>query len=94
MPQQPRQRIGFQLDKVQHGYDPDDWKSMETVGPGAREIRVKDENGIYRAIYVAKFEEAIYVLHCFQKKSEKTEQHDIEVARKRYNELLAERNGK
>ncbi|EQC01653.1 hypothetical protein B738_03300 [Photorhabdus temperata subsp. temperata M1021] len=57
------------MDRVQQGKDPDDWKPMSTVGAGVKEIRVKDADGIYRVMYVAKFEEAVYVLHCFQKKN-------------------------
>jgi phage-related protein len=62
---------GHQLDQVQHGFEPDDWKPMNTVRQGVREIRIRDESGVFRVIYVAKFSDAIYVLHCFQKKSQK-----------------------
>ena len=58
---------GFELGKVQAGLSPSDWKPFDEVGPGTREIRLRDTSGIYRVMYVAKFEEAIYVLHCFQK---------------------------
>ncbi|KER00958.1 type II toxin-antitoxin system RelE/ParE family toxin, partial [Photorhabdus temperata] len=71
--------------------DPDDWKPMSTVGAGVKEIRVKDADGIYRVMYVAKFEEAVYVLHCFQKKTEQTSLKDIALAKKRFKELLQER---
>ena len=64
-----KKEAGFQLGKVQTGLDPDDWKPFGKVGSGTREIRLGDANGIYRVMYVAKFEEAIYVLHCFQKKN-------------------------
>lgn len=58
----------FQLGKVQVGLDPDDWKPFDNAGAGTKEIRIRETSGIYRVMYVAKFEEAVYVLHCFQKK--------------------------
>src|SRR5258705_12719556 len=70
---------GFQLRMVQAGEDPLDWKSMRSVGPGAIEIRVH-RGGEYRVVYVAKFRESIYVLHCFGKKTQKTSQADIDKA--------------
>lgn len=85
-----RREIGHQLDQVQHGRAPDDWKPMNTVGPGVNEIRVRDEAGAFRVLYVAKFADAIFVLHCFQKKTEKTSKADLELAAKRYRELLRE----
>lgn len=75
--------MGHQLFLVQRGLEPDDWKPMASVGAGVREIRVRDAAGIFRTIYLATRPEAIYVLHCFQKKTQRTEQHDIELARKR-----------
>ena len=68
-PEEPRRDAGFQLGRVQAGLDPDDWRPFDDVGAGTREIRVKDLGGTFRVMYVAKFEEAIYVLHCFQKKN-------------------------
>jgi len=62
-----RREAGFELSNVQAGLQPSDWKPMNTIGAGAVEIRIKDKDGIYRVIYVARFEEAIYVLHAFQK---------------------------
>jgi phage-related protein len=85
-----RQEAGYQLDLVQHGLEPSDWKPMGTVGQGAQEIRVRDETGVFRVIYVAKFAEAVYVLHCFQKKTQKTSKTDIDLAAKRYRGLLKE----
>jgi phage-related protein len=70
--------------------EPDDWKPMSSVGQSVREIRIRDEAGAFRVIYVAKFADAIYVLHCFQKKTEKTSKADIDLAAKRYRELLKE----
>lgn len=61
-----------------------------SVGPGVQEIRIRDKDGIFRVIHVTKFADAIYVLHCFQKKTQKTERTDIDLAAKRYRELLQE----
>jgi len=63
-----RREAGFELSNVQAGLQPSDWKPMNTIGAGAVEIRIKDSTGIYRVIYVARFEEAVYVLHAFQKR--------------------------
>ncbi|MBL8290642.1 MAG: type II toxin-antitoxin system RelE/ParE family toxin [Bryobacterales bacterium] len=75
---------------MQKGREPDDWKPMNTVGQGVKEIRIRDEAGAFRILYVAKFADAIYVLHCFQKKNEKTSKADVDLAAKRYRELLKE----
>lgn len=87
-PDDARREAGFQLGKVQAGLDPDDWKPFDDVGSGAREIRIKDSHGIFRVMYVAKFEEAIYVLHCFQKKSEATAKKDKDIAETRYRAIV------
>ena len=63
---------------------------MNTVGQSVKEIRIRDEAGAFRVLYVTKFADAIYVLHCFQKKTEKTSKADVELAAKRYRELLKE----
>jgi phage-related protein len=85
-----RREAGHQLDQVQNGREPDDWKPMNTVGQSVKEIRIRDEAGTFRVLYVAKFADAIYVLHCFQKKTEKTSKADVELAAKRYREVLKE----
>jgi len=85
-----RKEAGYQLDRLENGIDPEDWKPMPTIGAGVREIRVRDESGAYRVIYVAKFANAIYVLHAFQKKTQKTDKRDLDLAAKRYRELLQE----
>jgi len=90
-PAEARRAAGHQIDQVQHGGEPDDWKPMKTVGKGVKEIRVRDATGAFRVLYVAKFPEAVYVLHCFQKKTEKTSQPDLDLAAKRYRDLLKER---
>ena len=86
-----RRDAGFELSNVQAGLQPGDWKPMNNVGAGAVEIRIKDKGGIFRVIYVARFEEAIYVLHAFQKKSQKTRKADIELAKARYKALAEQR---
>jgi phage-related protein len=65
---------------VQEGLEPDDWKPMNGIGPGVSEIRIRERDGAFRVIYVAKLEDAIYVLHCFQKKTQKTSSDDIALA--------------
>jgi phage-related protein len=84
MPYSVRHDIGHELMRVQLGEHPADFKPMPTVGAGACEIRVHDESGAYRAIYVARFKNAIYVLHAFQKKSRKTAKRDVDLAKVRY----------
>jgi len=81
-----KRESGYQLDRVQHGLDPQDWKPMTSIGTGVREIRIQD-HGQYRIIYVAKFSDAIYVLHAFQKKTQKTRKTDIDTAKREYEAL-------
>jgi phage-related protein len=93
-PNDARQDAGYQVHRVQEGHDPDDWKPMGTVGKGAREILIWEAHGKYRVIYVAHIEEAIYVLHAFQKKDESTPKANIDSARRRYRALMQElKNG-
>ena len=89
-PGEAKRVAGYQLEKVQAGREPADWKPMPSIGVGVNEIRVR-EGGAFRVIYVAKFSEAVYVLHAFQKKSRKTAKPDIELARKRFRTLIQER---
>jgi len=89
-PQAARREAGYQLDQVQRGRDPDDWKPMNTVGQGVKEIRIRDATGAFRVMYVAKFADAVYVLHCFQKKTQKTRKADLDLAGQRYRDLLKE----
>lgn len=86
-PEEARQDAGYQLDKVQRGEQPDDFKPMPAVGKGVEEIRIVDESGAYRVIYFARRAEAVYVLHAFQKKTQATPKRDIEVARERLEQL-------
>lgn len=87
-PASARRRAGYQLDRVQRGLDPEDWKPMATVGPGVREIRVRDDAGAFRVLYVATLADAVYVLHCFAKKGPQTSKLDIQLAVKRYKDLM------
>jgi phage-related protein len=89
-PEAAKREAGYQLERVQAGKEPVDWKPMPSVGLGVNEIRVRLD-GAFRLIYVAKFQEAVYVLHAFQKKSRKTAKEDIELARKRFRALVQER---
>ena len=93
-PKDARKEAGFQLGKVQAGLEPTDWKAFDDVGGGTREIRIHDASGIYRVMYVAKFEEAIYVLHCFQKKTQVTSKQDKAIATARYRAVVNARKGK
>jgi len=87
-PEDARQDAGYQLDQVQRGKQPSDFKPMPTVGKGVEELRVWDDSGTFRVMYVAQLREAIYVLHAFQKKTRSTSKQDIEVATHRYAELM------
>jgi len=89
-PEAARRQAGYELDKVQHGLDPTDWKPMGGVGAGAREIRIRDDSGAFRVLYVAKFAQTIYVLHCFQKKTQTTRKADLDLAAQRYRDLAKE----
>lgn len=86
-PATARQEAGYELDKVQNGRQPRDFKPMNTIGAGVQEIRIHDEAGQFRVMYVAKFADVVYVLHCFQKKTQQTSLKDIEIAKKRYKEI-------
>ncbi len=81
-PEVAKQDTGYQLDKVQKGQQPDDFKPMPSIGKGVEEIRVRDETGIYRTIYSARLTAAVYVLHAFQKKTQTTSKSDIDIAKK------------
>ena len=85
MPADVRHALGLELMTVQFGGEPSDFKPMPSVGAGAYEIRYRDTaNGAFRVMYVAKFADAVYVLHAFQKKTQKTAKYDIDLAAKRY----------
>ena len=81
-----RQDVGYQLERVQQGLEPRDWKPMSVVGPAVVEIRVHAQNE-YRVLYLARRNDVVHVLHAFVKKTRQTRKADIEMARKRFREL-------
>lgn len=87
-PDEARRLAGWQLYFVQQGSDPDDWKPMQAIGPGVREIRIHAA-GEYRVIYLASLGAAVYVLHAFGKKAQRTPKADIDLARQRLKLLRA-----
>jgi len=87
-PEEARHDAGYQLERVQHGNQPRDFKSMPSIGKGVEEIRIWDDNGTFRVVYTARMPDAVYVLHAFQKKTQATSKHDIDTARSRYAQLM------
>ena len=85
-PAEVRKDIGYQLESLQHGEMPDDWKPFRTVGKGVKELRVMAARKQFRVIFLTKRAEAVYVLHAFEKKTHKTRKVEINLARKRFNE--------
>jgi putative addiction module killer protein len=83
-PEKVRQRVGYQILKAQKGEEPNDWKPVNSLGPGVKEIRIHFKNE-YRVIYTAKFKDVVYVLHAFHKKTQKTQKRDLDLAKQRYN---------
>ena len=89
-PDVARQIAGFQLRRLQQGLEPNDWKPMTTVGSGVKEIRI--HTGLeHRVLYLATFAEAVYVLHAFEKRTQKTPKRDVELARERFRALITKR---
>lgn len=82
-----RKETGVQLHKVQLGLEPSDWKPMTTVGPGVREIRVRDATGAFRVLYVASIGDAVYVLHAFQKETQQTVKRNLDLAASRFRQI-------
>lgn len=74
--------------RYRRGWKPEDWRAFDEVGAGTREIRIRESSGIYRVMYVAKFEEALYILHCFQKKTQATSKRDKDIAETRYRAVI------
>jgi phage-related protein len=85
--EEARKKAGFQLRAIQKGEEPSDFKSIPTIGKGTKEIRIWTGDA-YRIFYVAKFAEAIYVLHAFQKKTQQTSRQDIELGKQRYQQMM------
>lgn len=83
-PETVQDSLGFELFRVQCELEPKNWKPMTSIGAGVKEIRVRDQAGIFRMIYLATRPEGVYVLHCFQKKTQQTSRSDLELAVKRF----------
>ncbi|MGH8163807.1 MAG: type II toxin-antitoxin system RelE/ParE family toxin [Rhodanobacteraceae bacterium] len=90
-PQAIRQDAGYQLHKVQCGEQPADFKPMPAIGPGVEELRVRDASRAYRIIYTARLADAVYVLHAFQKKTQRIARADLELAQQRFAQVKRER---
>lgn len=90
-PDEAKQDAGYQLSRIQQGQQPTDFKPMPTVGPGVEELRIWCEQGTYRVIYLARLADAVYVLHAFQKKTQATPKAELELATRRYRELIRSR---
>jgi phage-related protein len=91
-PAQARQRAGYELHRIQSGLQSSDWKPMPSIGPGVQEVRIHTELE-HRVFYIAKYEQAIYILHAFEKKTRKTARFDLELAKSRFRELVGRRRG-
>jgi phage-related protein len=87
-PDDARREAGYQLDRVQLGLPPNDFKPMPSIGKGVEEIRIWEASGTYRIVYTARLAETVFVLHAFQKKTRATSSRDIEVARERFRQLM------
>ena len=87
-PDDARSEAGYALRDVQKGLEPKDWKPMKSIGVGVREIRLKDEQGIFRVVYVTKYLDRVLVLHAFKKKTEKTAKKDLDIAKQRLKTIL------
>ncbi|HEX5721006.1 MAG TPA: type II toxin-antitoxin system RelE/ParE family toxin [Thermoanaerobaculia bacterium] len=89
-PGDARRIAGHELHLVQQGLEPDDWKALPSVGPGVYELRIRTRLE-HRVFYVAKFAEGIYVLHAFEKKTQQLPGKDVDLARERYKDVVANR---
>ncbi len=88
-PDEIKRALGFSLRQLQLGREPtSQTRSMISIGPGVFELKEADERAWYRAIYLSKVGNAIYVLHCFEKESRKTDRRDIELARQRWKRVM------
>lgn len=91
-PDESRRQAGFQVGKIQADLEPDDWKSLDNLGSGIRELRIRERAGSFRVMYVAKFEEALYVLHAFQKTTRATSPRDRDIVTARYRAVIKARS--
>ena len=92
-PENARRVAGHELALVQADREPSGWRPMPSVGLGVNELRVRTDDA-FRVLYVAKFAEAVYVLHAFQKKSRRTPKSEIELGRRRYRAMIEERRNR
>jgi phage-related protein len=92
-PEDARRLAGFQLRRIQQGLEPNDWRPMPAIGPGVEEIRIHTARE-YRVVYIAKFPEAVYVVHAFEKRGRKTPKRDLDLARQRLQQLLRQRRNR
>lgn len=88
-PLDARHDAGYQLELVQRGKQPNDFKPMPSIGKGVEELRVREKSGAYRVIYTARLADAVYVLHAFQKKTPATSRLDLDIASQRFSQLGA-----
>ncbi len=86
-PASARRAAGYQLDRVQRGLEPDDWKPMKAIGAGVRELRIRERSGAFRVIYLATLPDRVVVLHAFQKKTQRAAKRDIDLATRRFRDL-------
>lgn len=87
-PEGPRRQAGYQLHRIQAGLGAEDWKPMTEIGPGIAEIRLRDGPGAWRVFYLARLDEAIYILHRFNKKSQRTSDRDKAIGKARYKAVM------
>ncbi|UYM16801.1 type II toxin-antitoxin system RelE/ParE family toxin [Endozoicomonas euniceicola] len=93
-PDPAKREAGYQLSRIQNDLEPEHWKDFKMVGAGAKGIIISEDGDAFRVMYVAKFEEAVYVLHSFQKKTQQTSKQDKQIASRRYKQVVAERSKK
>ncbi len=86
-PEDAKKEAGVQLHKVQQGLEPSVWKPLPTIGPGVREIRIREETGAFRVVYVANRQDKVFVLHAFQKKTQATAKRDLDLASLRFRSI-------
>jgi phage-related protein len=91
-PDEAKRDAGYQLHRVQNGLEPENWKPFQSIGAGVKEIRISTDGNAFRVIYIAKFSGRIYVLHSFQKKTQKTRSQDINIAKARYRAIVKGEN--
>ncbi|MCU6667675.1 type II toxin-antitoxin system RelE/ParE family toxin [Enterobacteriaceae bacterium H4N4] len=89
-PEEVRKDAGYQLHRLQAGLEAADWKPMPELGRGVEEVRLRGYSGAFRIIYLARFEQAVYILHCFMKKTQRTSGHDKRIAKVRFQSVMAE----